>query len=379
MKNIPSVLLICLCMLGVYGLDNGLGRTPPMGWNSWNYFTCNINEGIVRSIADAIVSTGLKDLGYTYVNIDDCWAVSRNASGYIEVDPVAFPSGMKALADYVHSKGLKFGIYSDAGTMTCGRRPGSLGYEKQDAMTYAEWGVDYLKYDNCYNQGLDPIPRYTAMRDALNATGRPIYYSLCEWGQKQPALWAAEIGNSWRTTMDIMDVWPSMLFNIDRNNVWHKYAGPGGWNDPDMLEVGNGGMNDTEYRTHFSLWALAKAPLLLGMNVANMSAATLEIISNREVIAVNQDPLGVQGYVVEGIMFTQIWMGPLADGSKAVILLNRQFDPATITARWRILGIPESQPCHLRDLWLHKDLGVFVESFTAEVEPHGVIMLKMTC
>jgi len=370
---------LALFVSSSYCLDNGLGRTPQMGWNSWNHFKCNINEEIIRQTADAIVKTGLKDAGYEYVNIDDCWAVNRTESGEIVPDPVAFPSGMKALADYVHSKGLKFGLYSDAGYMTCGRRPGSLGYEKQDAKTYAEWGVDYLKYDNCFNDGSDPRIRYTAMRDALNATGRPIFYSMCEWGQKQPATWAADVGNSWRTTMDIMDIWPSILFNLDHNNVWHKYAGPGGWNDPDMLEVGNGGMSDTEYRAHFSLWALMKSPLIIGCDITNMSAATLETLTNPEVIAVNQDPLGVQGYAVYGVFFKQVWMGPLADGSKAVILFNGLFGKDNITAKWSFLDIPANSKCHVRDLWARKDLGWFVDSFSADVESHGVVMVKITC
>jgi alpha-galactosidase len=247
--------------VAVNALDNGLARTPGMGWNSWNKFACNVSETLIKGVADQIVSMGLDKLGYNYVNIDDCWQVSRDANGNIVEDKTRFPSGMKALADYIHSKGLKFGVYSDAGEYTCQHRPGGLNHEKSDANSYASWGVDYLKYDNCYNDNLPPQPRYEAMRDALNATGRPIYYSLCEWGVEDPATWAGNVGNSWRTTNDISDNWNSMTSNLDLNDKWASYAGPGQWNDPDMLEVGNGGMTNEEYKSHFSLWALIKSPL----------------------------------------------------------------------------------------------------------------------
>ncbi|CAF1577853.1 unnamed protein product [Adineta ricciae] len=266
-----------------------------MGWNSWNHFPCNIKETIFREVTDSIVATGLAAVGYEYVNLDDCWQISRDDQGTIQADPQAFPSGFPALADYVHSKKLKFGLYSDAGFATCDSRPGSLHYEVKDANTYTSWNVDYLKYDNCNSDGTMPIERYPAMRDALNATGRPIFYSLCEWGIDEPALWAANVGNSWRTTEDIQNNWLSMLNNIDINNEYADKAGPGGWNDPDMLQVGNGGMTDEEYMTHFGLWSISKAPLLIGCDVRNMSSATLSTLSNPEVIAVNQDPLGVQG------------------------------------------------------------------------------------
>ncbi|CAF3629765.1 unnamed protein product [Rotaria sp. Silwood1] len=268
---------------------------PFMGWNSWNHFHCNINEKLLQQTADAIVAAGLAAVGYEYINMDDCWQVSRDAQDVIQADPQAFPSGIPALADYVHSRKLKFGLYSDAGFKTCDGRPGSLHYEIIDAKTYASWGVDYLKYDNCNNDGTIPEVRYPVMRDALNASGRPIFYSMCEWGVDTPALWAANVGNSWRTTNDIEDSWNSMLNNIDLNNEFADKAGPGGWNDPDMLEVGNGDMTDTEYVTHFSLWAISKAPLLIGCDVNKMSNTTLSILTNSEVIAVNQDPLGVQG------------------------------------------------------------------------------------
>ncbi|CAF1318704.1 unnamed protein product [Rotaria sordida] len=293
---IPSTLVYLIFFIGIsYELNNGLGRTPQMGWNSWNHFKHNISEKIVQQTADAIVATGLAVAGYQYVNLDDCWQLTRDSQGIIHPDPQAFPSGILALADYVHSRKLKFGLYSDAGFKTCAKRPGSLGYETIDANTYASWNVDYLKYDNCNTDGTIPEVRYPVMRDALNASGRPIFFSMCEWGVDTPALWAANVGNSWRTTGDIRDNWDYMMFNIDINNDFADKAGPGGWNDPDMLEIGNGGMTDAEYVTHFSLWAISKAPLLIGCDVTNMSAATLSTLNNPEVIAVNQDSLGVQG------------------------------------------------------------------------------------
>ncbi|MEZ0242367.1 MAG: glycoside hydrolase family 27 protein, partial [Sphingomonas sp.] len=250
-------------------MANGLALTPPMGWNSWNKFACNIDEKVVRGVADAIVASGMKDAGYHYVVIDDCWHGPRDENGFITADPVKFPSGIKALADYIHSKGLKFGIYSDAGKLTCGGRPGSQGHEYQDALTYARWGVDYLKYDWCSTGSRNAEEAYALMSDALKATGRPVVLSICEWGQNKPWLWASKIGNLWRTTGDIWDSFDkqdkehswanNMLVIVDQNEPLWPYAGPGHWNDPDMLEIGNGGMSDTEYRSHFSLWAMMAA------------------------------------------------------------------------------------------------------------------------
>ncbi|XP_022146815.1 alpha-galactosidase 3-like isoform X2 [Momordica charantia] len=300
---------------GILQFDNGLGKTPPMGWNSWNHFGCYVDATVIKETADALVSSGLAELGYVYVNIDDCWAYKERVLGLMIPDANSFPQGIKALADYVHGKGLKLGIYSDAGELTCQRRPGSYGQEFRDAMMFADWGVDYLKYDNCYDMGIEPQKRYPPMRDALNSTGRSIFYSICEWGVDDPALWAPKIGNSWRTTIDISDSWDSMTSIADINDKWAAYAGPGGWNDPDMLEVGNGGMTYNEYRSHFSIWALMKAPLLIGCDVRNMSPQTLEILSNKQVIEVNQDRLGIQGRKIkvsgkDGCL--QVWAGPLS-------------------------------------------------------------------
>ena len=292
-------LIILFLISTSFCLDNGLGRTPPMGWNSWNKFGCNINEKLIRDTIDAIVNTGLAAAGYKYVNLDDCWQSSRDSNGKIVVDKNNFPNGIKPLVDYAHSKGLLFGLYSDAGYKTCAGRPGSLGYEEIDAKTYAEWEVDYLKYDNCNTDGSAPEVRYPVMRDALLKQNRPIFYSMCEWGINDPAKWSAPVGNSWRTTGDIFNNWNSMIYTIDMNDIWYEYAGPGGWNDPDMLEVGNGGLTFEEEKIHFGLWCLSKAPLLIGCDVTNMSKQVFELLTNPELIAINQDKLGIQGHKIK--------------------------------------------------------------------------------
>ncbi|KAI9126503.1 hypothetical protein K1719_002099 [Acacia pycnantha] len=358
-------------------LANGLALTPPMGWNSWNHFGCQIDEKIIRETADALVATGLSKLGYTYVNIDDCWAeLSRDDKGNLVAKKSTFPSGIKALADYVHSKGLKLGIYSDAGYFTCSKKmPGSLHHEEQDARTFASWGIDYLKYDNCNNGGSRPTVRYPIMTRALLKAGRPIFFSLCEWGDLHPALWGAKLGNSWRTTNDINDSWDSMISRADMNEVYADLARPGGWNDPDMLEVGNGGMMNNEYIVHFSLWALSKAPLLLGCDIRNMTEETKMIISNEEVIAVNQDPLGVQGKKVRMEGDIEIWAGPLCKNRVVAVLLNRGPVRYSITAFWDDIGIPPKSVVQATDLWEHKTLErQFVDKISVTVDSHSCKM-----
>ncbi|KAJ6296512.1 hypothetical protein OIU78_024376 [Salix suchowensis] len=332
---------------------NGLGLAPPMGWNSWNHFHCDIEEKLIRETADAMVSSGLAALGYEHVNLDDCWAeLNRDSEGNLVPKTSTFPSGIKALADYIHGKGLKLGIYSDAGSQTCSRTmPGSLGHEEHDARTFASWGVDYLKYDNCNNDGTSPTERYPVMSKALLNSGRPIFFSLCEWGQEDPATWAPDVGNSWRTTGDISDNWDSMTSRADQNDEWASYAAPGGWNDPDMLEVGNGGMTTEEYRSHFSIWAIAKAPLLIGCDVRTMSNETLEILSNKEVIEVNQDKLGVQGKKVKKNGDLEVWAGSLSNKKVAVVLWNRCSSRATVTAYWSDIGLESTTTVSARDLW----------------------------
>ncbi|XP_068640209.1 alpha-galactosidase 1-like [Aristolochia californica] len=362
-------------------LANTLGLTPPMGWNSWNHFSCKIDEKMIRETADALVSTGLAKIGYHYVNIDHCWAESeRDHHGNLVARKSTFPSGMKALADYVHSKGLKLGIYSDAGYRTCSMTmPGSLGHEEQDAKTFASWGIDYLKYDNCNNDASKPTVRYPVMTHALMNTGRSIFFSLCEWGDMHPALWGAQVGNSWRTTNDIADTWESMVSRADMNEVYAELARPGGWNDPDMLEVGNGGMTNDEYITHFSLWAISKAPLLIGCDVRNATKETMKIIGNKEVVAVNQDPLGVQAKKVRMEGDLEIWAGPLSNYRTVVLLVNRSPRYSEITANWDDIGLPENTVVKARDLWRHKTLEqTFKGHLTASMKSHSSRMYVLS-
>jgi alpha-galactosidase len=362
---------------------NGLAMTPPMGWNSWNRFGCNVSDKLIRETADVISANGMRDAGYQYITIDDCWQVGRTAAGVIIADSVRFPAGMKALGDYVHSKGLKFGIYTDAGRQTCEGRPGSYGYEVIDAKTYASWGVDYVKVDWCNSDGLDAPAQYRIFRDALAAAGRPIVFSICEWGRNRPWEWAPGVGNLWRTTGDIADRWSSVL-SITDLNVQNSYAAaPGGWNDPDMLEVGNGGMTETEYRSHFSLWAMMAAPLIAGndvrvmMDSAREAKSVRDILLNTEVIAVDQDRLGVQGRIVQvSHPETQVWMKPLSDGSRAVLLFNRASVATTVTADWVRVGVTAKQN-RVRDLWTKRDSLVTGERFAATVPSHGVVMVRI--
>ncbi|KAB1212976.1 Alpha-galactosidase [Morella rubra] len=352
-----------------------------LAWNSWNRFRCKIEEKLIRETADAIVSTGLAKLGYEYLNLDDCWAErDRDSRGNLVPNATTFPSGMKALADYVHSKALKFGIYSDAGTKTCSKSmPGSLGYEEQDAKAFASWGVDFLKYDNCNNNQTSPKGRYPQMSKALLISGRSIFLSICEWGREDPATWAGSLGNSWRTTGDIKDTWESMTSLADKNDLWASYAGPGGWNDPDMLEVGNGGMTTEEYRSHFSIWALAKAPLLIGCDVRTLDNVTIELLSNKEVIAVNQDELGVQGKkVVKKDGDLEVWAGPLSNNKTAVVLWNRGPSKAMVTAYWSDIGLGWETVVTARDLWEHSTQSSVRGQLSAILESHACKMYVLT-
>ncbi len=370
---------------------DGLALTPPMGWNSWNVFHENINETQIREIAAAIVSSGMKDAGYQYVNLDDKWMDDdgRDAQGNLVADNVRFPSGIAALADYVHGLGLKLGVYGDRGTMTCAGVPesGSYGNETRDAQTLADWGVDYLKYDNCNipperNSAQAEREDYERMAAALRATGRPIVFSICSWDWKGE--WMIPTGHLWRATFDIGPCWDcdewyrSIVEIIDENNETARYAGPGHWNDPDMLEVGNAGLSDTEATAHFSLWAIMAAPLIAGNDVRTMSARTREILTNTEVIAVDQDPAGIQGTRVVDDGDREVWMKPLCshDGpEKAVVLLNRGGGSARISVSFSAIGV--SGRATVRDLWAHQDLGEFTDSFAADVPSHGVVMVKI--
>jgi len=379
-----ALTLLAFGAVGAQALDNGLAKTPPMGWNSWNRFGCNVSEDLVRKAADQMVKTGMKDAGYQYIVIDDCWQVSRDGDGNIVADPVRFHSGIEPLADYVHSLGLKMGIYSDAGSATCGGRPGSRGHDFQDARQYARWGIDYLKYDWCNTSTQDAPSSYATMRDALADSGRPIVFSICEWGNSKPWLWGAGVGNLWRTTTDILDRWEGrgekygagVMDIVDMQVGIEQYAGPGHWNDPDMLEVGNGGMTDIEYRSHFSLWAMLAAPLMAGNDLDHMTPAIHDILTNKEVIAVDQDPLGIGGRRVHHASDGwDIWLKPLTGGRQAVLLLNRGGRDQTMTVKWSELGLAVDKSVAVRDLWEHRDLGSKTGLFSAPVPSHGVVMV----
>jgi alpha-galactosidase len=386
-------ILFCLLLLSGLALPIGaraqqtvLAATPPMGWNSWNKFGCHVDEQLIRSAADHMVSSGMRDAGYQYIVIDDCWQVDRDANGNILPDPKAFPSGIKALADYVHSKGLKFGIYTDAGTKTCAGRPASRGHEFQDARQYAAWGVDYLKEDWCNTGEKQDAPTsYLTMHEAIVASGRPIVLSICEWGTARPYLWGKEVGgNLWRTTGDIADKYEGkddyrfgLMDIVDKNAELYSYAGPGHWNDPDMLQIGNGKMTPAEYRTHFSLWAMMASPLLAGNDLANMSDDTKAILMNKDVIAVDQDPLGHAGRRVWRDGDTEVWSRELSTGDRAVILLNRGTATRNVTVHWHDIGYPDTLNANLRDLWKHQDIGHATGSYSADVPSHAVVMLTV--
>jgi len=335
-----QILFILLAVLS-YNVSaqkfNQIANTPPMGWNSWNKFGCDVSEKLIMGIADAMGSNKMVDAGYEYIVIDDCWQVGRDENGEIIVDKDRFPNGMEYLADYIHSKGLKFGIYSCAGTKTCQGRPGGRGYEFQDARTYARWGVDYLKYDWCNSNTQNAQASYEIMRNALYAAGRPVVFSLCEWGQSKPWEWAKDVGHLWRTTEDIVDRWDAMISIFDEQKDLAKYAGPGHWNDPDMLEVGNGGMSTEEYRTHFSLWCMLAAPLMAGNDLQNMTKETLGILTNKEMITINQDTLGKQAFCFRDNGDYEIWVKKLAEEEKAICLLNRSDEVKTVEVNISIL------------------------------------------
>jgi alpha-galactosidase len=359
--------------------DNGLVRTPPMGWNSWNKFAGRIDDATVRSIADAMATNGMKAAGYLYINIDDTWEGGRDAQGNIQTNK-KFPD-MKGLADYVHRKGLKLGIYSTPGPDTCAGYEGSYGHEAQDARTYAAWGIDYLKYDWCGARMLytdEEMPAiYQKMGDALQAQKRPIVYSLCQYGRQDVWKWGADVGgNLWRTTGDIRDAWDSMTRIGFGQNDLAPWAKPGHWNDPDMLEIGNGGMSETEYQTHMSLWAILAAPLLAGNDLRSMSPAILSILTNREVLAVNQDKAGRQGSRVWKSGDQEMWTRQLANGDTTLAIFNRAAEPAKVTVRWGEIGL--SGKGHMRDLWLHQDVAWPGLEYGVTVPGHGVIMLRLS-
>jgi alpha-galactosidase len=404
-KSLLTVITLSFVFLitgGTYSQKfHGLALTPPMGWNTWNKFACNVNEQMIRDMADSMVSSGMKDAGYLYINIDDCWHGERDSLGFIHPDPARFPRGMKALTDYVHSKGLRMGIYSDAGYKTCAGKLGSRGYEYQDALTYAKWGIDYLKYDWCNTEGLNQLGAYMTMRDALYAAGRPIVFSICEWGSSRPWEWGKDVGNLWRTTGDISanfernidhGTWIqlSVLSILDQQDSLRKYAGPGHWNDPDMLEVGNG-MTNNEDRAHFSMWCMLAAPLIAGNDLTNMSKETRDILTNKEVIAVDQDSLGVEGfrYVASDKYSSndsiEVWFKPLEQGNWATCFLNRGIVPKDVVFNFQKQNVSddlsgmkiEKADYTIRNLWTHKNIGTTKKELKAVVPGHDVLMLEL--
>jgi alpha-galactosidase len=390
---------VLLCILSVQAQKiPGLALTPPMGWNSWNTFQTNINEKMVMEIADSMVSSGMKDAGFTYIVLDDGWmAMERNSNGDLVPDPKKFPNGIKVVADYVHAKGLKFGLYNCAGTKTCAGYPGTRGYEYQDARFYASAGIDYLKYDWCYTDGINAKEAYNTMSRALTLTGRHIIFSLCEWGQSNPWEWAANTGHLWRTTGDIFacydcvkkyDTWSAfgVVQIMDKQNGLRKFAGPGHWNDPDMLEVGVG-LSDNENKSHFTIWSMLAAPLIAGNDIRKMSAQTKTVLTNKEIVALNQDSLGIQGFVYNKKDSIETWVKPLNNGAVAISFLNRSVNPATITFNWAEHTIIDSvfnlkfdfinTTYSIKNLWLHKEEGNTAKPYKAILQGHDVAALRL--
>ena len=382
------LMAVVVCVAGA-AFAAELAPTPPMGWNSWNTFQTRIDEKLIESTADAMIANGMRDAGYIYVNLDDGWSTKeRRLSGNLVADPVRFPNGMKALADYLHQRGFKFGIYNCAGTMTCAGYPGGRDHEEQDAKMYASWGVDYLKYDWCHSEGLKAPEAYKKMHDALAASGaasgRPIVFSICEWGQSKPWTWAKGIGQLWRTTGDIAPCWDCKLqwqtgwkLLLDQNADLAEYAGPGHWNDPDMLEVGNGEMTHAESRAHFSLWCMLAAPLIAGNDVRNMKPEIQEILTNRQSIALDQDRLGKQGTRFRSDENGQVWVKELADGDWGICLFNTTAAPRRMKISWSDLPFLGGAKYRVSDLWAKKDVGDTETNFSADLASHDVAVLRL--
>lgn len=403
MRILLTVLLVVLLLLwnarlaprvpGAAALNNGVALTPPMGWNSWYGLGCDVNQQTVHETTDVLVASGLKAAGYTYVNLDDCWAGGRRSDGTIVADAARFPDGIPVLVDYVHARGLKFGIYTDAGATTCGGRPGSLNHEQQDATTYAAWGVDFVKEDWCDTEGLDPPTQYAKFRDALAiasaAYQRPIVLSICDQGLDDPWVWGPSTGSMWRTSEDVVlgrNAWQRMLEVLDENASHAGLAGPGGWNDPDVLQAGLGqergsaGLTEVEERTQFSMWAIMAAPLIVGDDVRKISDVTKQTLTNADAIAIDQDAAGVQGTLVKqdptGML--QVWSKPLqAPGSRAVALFNRSREPAALTVDWRDIGLRPGVAT-VKDVWAGTPPGSSTDRFSASVPGHGVTLLLIT-
>jgi len=384
----PSFLLLSITIFywlhSVTSLNNGVASTPPMGWNSWDHYGCNVNESVIRSAALALVSTKLREKGYVYVIVDDCWSSpERSDLGRLVADPLKFPSGMLALSSYVHSLGLKIGITATAGLKTCSGYPGSLNHERLDARTFWSWKIDFLKYSNCHNDRVPALRRYSAMRDAVERTGRKVVYSLCNWGEEEVWKWGKDIANVWRTTLDITDNWVSMMSNFYENSQYASFSGVGGWNDPDMLQVGNGGMSYNEYVTHFSLWAMVKAPLIVGCNLQTATAETLGILGNEDVIAINQDPLGEQAVCRLGCRLQNYVSGAepniftvnLENTDIAVSVTNWGLENMTYTLKLNLIGIENN--AHIQDLWT-KETQISSKIFFDGLSKHSTKLFRVS-
>ena len=386
MKKIILLLVLCLSGIPVFAQKfTGLAPTPPMGWNSWNTFATSVDEKLIKETADAMITNGMRDAGYNYIVIDDGWeAMDRDSQGNLIPDPKRFPNGMKVLGDYLHTKGFKFGIHNCAGSKTCSGFPGGRGHEFQDARTYASWGVDYLKYDWCNHGTANGEETYKIMRDGLYAAGRPVVFSLCEWGNNKPWLWAQDVGHLWRTTGDITDCYECQdvyamgwKYILKLQIGLEKYAGPDHWNDPDMLEVGTSGLSLAESRAHFSLWCILAAPLMAGNDVRKMSDEIRAILTNKEVIAIDQDPLGKQGYQFMEHPGKQIWVKELSDGKWAVCLFNDSDEKVRVRVHWPHLSFLKGD-YEIHDVWQAKNIGTTVKDFDGDVPPHDVILFKLS-
>ena len=396
-----TALLLALPGVATAQKAPGLALTPPMGWNSWNHFGCNIDEELIHETADALVKSGLRDAGYVYVNLDDCWQLSRDERGDIQPDPAKFPSGMKALGEYIHARGLKFGVYSDAGEKTCGGRPGSQGHEFQDAAQYARWGVDYIKYDWCSTgtgEGeRNPREAYATMSRAIAASGRPMILSICEWGDHKPWLWGREVGQLWRTTGDITNCWDcivnhgswfssGILSILDRQDALRAYSGPDGWNDPDMMEVGNL-PTPAENRSHFAMWTMLSAPLIIGTDVEAMTPAIRDLLANRRLIAIDQDPLGIPAMKWITRPGLDYWAKPLADGRWAIALLNRGDAPVSARLDWASVELTDALKdkkagfaktrYRLTDVWTGQAAGTTAAPLERTVGPHDTLVFTL--
>ena len=396
MKKTALIIVVSLLVSNLYSQEawDTLAKTPPMGWNSWNWFACNVSEKLIKETADAMVSTGLKDAGFEYVVIDDCWLIGRDAEGNMIPDPERFPNGMKSVGDYIHSLGLKFGIYTDVGTKTCEERPGMRGYEYQDMRAFASWGVDYVKNDWCFAELQNARASYAIVKDAILLSGRPMVHSICEWGINKPWEWGAESGHLWRTTFDIEDCWDCFEVTTSYGQVIENFigftkildlqvglevhAGPGHWNDPDMLQVGNANLTYEENKAHFTLWAVLAAPLMLGNDIRDMTPEVRGILTNKEVTDLNQDELGKQGVKVRDDGDLEVWSKQLSDGGRAVVMFNRSESAADMSFTWNEIGYPSELKVSVRDLWEKKDMGKYSGKYDANVPSHGVVAVRVS-